>query len=110
MFWNTKKSATQMHMKALTGERALVEAERVTKEALQGGSRRVSLSLSGVRACDASGVAALVRMHGALASRGMSLELSGACDELARKFWGLGLGRIWGLERPTAPSNGMVAA
>ena len=110
MFWTTKKNETQVQMKALSGERALAEAERVTRTILSAKTRRVSISVAGLRQCDAAGVAALVRMHGALAPRGVKLELQGASDELAGKLWGLGLGRLWGVRQPTVHTGKMVAA
>ncbi len=110
MFWMTKKNATQVQMKALAGERALAEAERVTHTILSSQSRRVAISVAGLRQCDAAGVAALVRMHGALAPRGVKLELQNASDELAGKLWNLGLGRLWGVRQPTIHTDKMVAA
>ena len=110
MFWTTKKNETQVRMRALAGEHALTEAERVTRTILSRKSRRVVISVTGLRQCDASGVAALVRMHGALAPRGVKLELQGASDELANKLWNLGLGRLWGVRQPTANTGKMVAA
>jgi ABC-type transporter Mla MlaB component len=110
MFWKTRKNESQVRMRTLAGEHALAEAERVTQAILSKKTRRVALSVAGLRECDAAGVAALVRMHGALAPRGVRLELEGASDELAGKLWGLGLGRLWGVRPPTVHTGKMVAA
>ncbi|MCP4735076.1 MAG: S8 family serine peptidase, partial [Bosea sp.] len=59
---------------------------------------------------NAAGVAALVRMHGALAPRGVRLELLDASDEVAGKLWGLGLGRLWGVRQPTVHTGKMATA